>query len=48
MVYIFSQILGSEQPLYFSIVGMKSFGYLITVRRHEKAKKLLMVLVPAS
>jgi hypothetical protein len=42
MLYILSHILGSERPSYFSMVGLKSFGYLIVRRRHEKAGKLLI------
>jgi hypothetical protein len=41
MLYILSHILGSERPSYFSIAGLKSFGYLIVRRRREKAGKLL-------
>jgi hypothetical protein len=41
MLYILSHILGSERPSYFSIDGLKSFGYLIVRRRREKAGKLL-------
>jgi hypothetical protein len=41
MLYILSHILGSERPSYFSIADLKSFGYLIVQRRHEKAGKLL-------
>jgi hypothetical protein len=41
MLYILSHILGSERPLYFSIAGLKSFGYLIIRRHREKAGKLL-------
>jgi hypothetical protein len=41
MLYILSHILGSERPSYFSIAGLKSFGYLIVQRRREKAGKLL-------
>jgi hypothetical protein len=38
---ILSHILGSERPSYFSIAGLKSFGYLIVRRRRVKAGKLL-------
>jgi hypothetical protein len=41
MLYIMSHILGSERPSYFSIAGLKSFGYLIVRRCREKAGKLL-------
>jgi hypothetical protein len=41
MLYILSHILGSEQSSYFSIAGLKSFGYLIVWRRREKAGKFL-------
>jgi hypothetical protein len=41
MLYILSHILGSERLSYFSIEGLKSLGYLIVWRRHEKAGKLL-------
>jgi hypothetical protein len=41
MLYILSHILGAERPSYFSIDGLKSFGYLIVRRRREKAGKLL-------
>jgi hypothetical protein len=41
MLYILSHMLGSERPSYFSIAGLKSFGYLIVRRRREKAGKLL-------
>jgi hypothetical protein len=41
ILYILRHILGSERPLYFSMVGLKSFGYLIVQRRREKAGKLL-------
>jgi hypothetical protein len=41
MLYILSHILGSERPSYFSIAGLKSFGYLIVRRRREKVGKLL-------
>jgi hypothetical protein len=41
MLYILSQILGSERPSYFSMVGLKSLGYLIVVRRRENAGNLL-------
>jgi hypothetical protein len=34
-------MLGSERPSYFSIAGLKYFGYLIVRRRREKAGKLL-------
>jgi hypothetical protein len=44
MLYILSQILGSERPSYFSMAGFKSFGYLIVRRRREKAGKLLTTL----
>jgi hypothetical protein len=40
MLYILSHILGPERPLYFSIEGLKSLGYLIVRRRREKAGKL--------
>jgi hypothetical protein len=33
--------LGLERPSYFSMAGLKSFGYLIIRRRREKAGKLL-------
>jgi hypothetical protein len=42
MLHILSHILGLERPSYFSIDGLKSFGYLIIWRRHEKAGKLLI------
>jgi hypothetical protein len=41
MIYILSHILGSERPSYFSIAGLKSFGYLIVRRCREKVEKLL-------
>jgi hypothetical protein len=41
MLYILSHKLESERPSYFSIAGLKSFGYLIIRRRHEKSRKLL-------
>jgi hypothetical protein len=41
ILYILSHILGSERPLYFSIEGLKSLGYLIVRWRREKAGKLL-------
>jgi hypothetical protein len=41
MLYILSHMPGPERPSYFSIAGLKSFGYLIVRRRHEKAVKLL-------
>jgi hypothetical protein len=41
MLYILSHILGSERPLYFSMDGLKSLGYLIVRRRRENAEKLL-------
>jgi hypothetical protein len=41
MLYILSQILGSERPSYFSMEGLKSLGYLIVLRRRENAGKLL-------
>jgi hypothetical protein len=44
MLYILSHILGSERPSYFSIAGLKSFGYLIVRRRLEKVGKLLTAL----
>jgi hypothetical protein len=31
MLYILSHILGSERPSYFSMAGLKSLGYLLTV-----------------
>jgi hypothetical protein len=42
MLYIFSQILGSEWPSYFAMAGLKSLGYLIVLRCHENAGKLLI------
>jgi hypothetical protein len=42
MLYILSQILGSERPLYYSMVGLKSLGYLIVLRRCENTEKLLI------
>jgi hypothetical protein len=44
MLYILSHILGSERPSYFSMAGLKSFGYLIVRRRRENAGKLLTTL----
>jgi hypothetical protein len=44
MLYILSHILESERPSYFSIDGLKSFGYLIVQRHCEKAGKLLTAL----
>jgi hypothetical protein len=44
MLYILSHILGLERPSYFSIVGLKSLGYLIVRRRRENAGKLLTAL----
>jgi hypothetical protein len=44
MLYILSHILGSERPSYFSIAGLKYFGYLIVRRCHEKVGKLLTAL----
>jgi hypothetical protein len=41
MLYIFSQIHGSERVLYFSMAGLKSLGYLIVLRRCENNGKLL-------
>jgi hypothetical protein len=41
MLYILSQILGSERPSYFSMVVLKSLGYLIVPRRRENTKKFL-------
>jgi hypothetical protein len=41
MMYILSHILGSERPSYFSMVGLKSLGYLIVRRCRENAGKLL-------
>jgi hypothetical protein len=41
MLYIFSQILGSERPSYFSIASLKSSGYVIVLRCHENVGKLL-------
>jgi hypothetical protein len=41
MLSILSHILGSERLSYFSIAGLKSFGYMIVRRHHEKAGKLL-------
>jgi hypothetical protein len=41
MLYILSHMLGSEWPSYFSIAGLKSFGYLIVRRSREKVGKLL-------
>jgi hypothetical protein len=41
MLYIFSQILGSERPSYFSIASLKSSGYVIILRCHENVGKLL-------
>jgi hypothetical protein len=41
MLYILSHMLGSERPSYFTIAGLKSFGYLIVQRHREKAGKLL-------
>jgi hypothetical protein len=41
MLYILSHILRSERPLYFSIEGLKSLGYLISWRRREKAVRKL-------
>jgi hypothetical protein len=42
MLYILSHILGSERPLYFSMVGLKSLGYLIVRRCREDVGKLLI------
>jgi hypothetical protein len=42
MLYILSQILGSERPSYFLMACLKSFGYLIILRCREKARKLLI------
>jgi hypothetical protein len=44
MMYILSHILGPGRPSYFSIAGLKSFGYLIVQRRREKVGKLLTAL----
>jgi hypothetical protein len=44
MLYILSQILGSERPSYFSMAGLKSLAYLIILRRRENAGKLLIAL----
>jgi hypothetical protein len=41
MLYILSHILGLEQPSYFSIAGLKSYGYLIVRRCRQNAGKLL-------
>jgi hypothetical protein len=41
MLYILSHILGSERLSYFSMAGLKSFGYLIVWRRRENTGKLL-------
>jgi hypothetical protein len=40
MMYILSHILVSERPLYFSMAGLKSLGYLIVQRRREMVGKL--------
>jgi hypothetical protein len=42
MLYILSQILGLEQTSCFSMVGLKSLGYLIVLRRYENVKKLFI------
>jgi hypothetical protein len=44
ILYILSQILGSERPSYFSMAGLKSLGYLIVLRRRENASTLLTAL----
>jgi hypothetical protein len=44
MLYILSHILGLERPLYFSMTGLKSLGYLIVRRRRENVRKLLTLL----
>jgi hypothetical protein len=46
MLYIFSQILGSERLSYFLMAGFKSFGYLIIPRCLENAEKLLIAPEP--
>jgi hypothetical protein len=46
MLYIFSEILGSERLSYFLMAGFKSFGYLIIPRCLENAEKLLIAPEP--
>jgi hypothetical protein len=41
MLYMLSYILGSERLSYFSMVGLKSLGCLIILRRRENTRKLL-------
>jgi hypothetical protein len=41
MLYILSHILGLERLSYFSMADLKSLGYLIVLRCHENAGKLL-------
>jgi hypothetical protein len=42
MLHILSQIIGSKQPSYFSMAGLKSLGYLIVFRRCENIRKLFI------
>jgi hypothetical protein len=42
MLYILSQILGSERLPYFSMAILKSLRYLIVQRLRENAGKLLI------
>jgi hypothetical protein len=42
MLYILSQILGSERLSYFSMAGFKSLGYLIVLGCRENAEKLFI------
>jgi hypothetical protein len=42
MLYILRQILGSERPSYFLMVGLKSLGYLVVLRCRENGGMLLI------